>query len=217
MVNITTKLDYEDKWDYLKRLYNQYHYLEVCHSWKDIDGFHFSKWVRIHTLMLLGWKDKLSLYIENNPTKDNFVKKISHRLVLPDELLVDIDDTSVYNQYYPLNYSPTFMTMELKLKYVLKGLEKMFNISRMNFSIYNTGSRGYHISVMLPWLSELTEYQKQVYKHHILSELSCDTQKSASRCMIALEGEPHWKTGIKKELVDEDELWNKKENLLITE
>lgn len=64
--------------------------------------------------------------------------------------------------------------------------------------VFSTGSRGIHIHSYLPGLQFRGLEQVRKIKLHLLKRFGADVAKATPRCMIALEGERHWKTGRPK-------------------
>ena len=72
------------------------------------------------------------------------------------------------------------------------------------FSIFETGSRGFHISIICD--EELIEEEKLA----VVKKLGADIQKCSDKCLIALENCPHWKTGKIKRQISREEIFNEK-------
>jgi KaiC/GvpD/RAD55 family RecA-like ATPase len=69
------------------------------------------------------------------------------------------------------------------------------------FNAFRTGSRGYHIHMVFPELKNMESNNVQLVKENIIKHFGCDISKKSERNMIAIEYEPHFKTGNIKELV----------------
>ncbi len=117
---------------------------------------------------------KFSKWKKSIDCDDDFIKKANNRTILPNEIVLDIEEPERFSD-------------------ILENVKKEFEF----FSVYRTGSKGYHIHL---WFNEALTPEEKLY---VIKEYGCDEQKSSSRCMIALENVPHWKTGNKKELVKE--------------
>lgn len=101
-----------------------------------------------------------------------FFDKCNQRQILPIEIALDLEEE---NQLQP----------------TIKKLKEM----DINFYVFKTGSRGYHIHLFFE--KELTQEQKI----GILNYFGADVQKAGDKTLIALEHAPHWKTGeIKQEV-----------------
>lgn len=109
-----------------------------------------------------------------------FFDGINQRQILPIEIVLDIEEKS-------------------KIKEIVKQLEKW----KWEYSIWETGSRGYHIHILI------NEDMTQEEKTKVIKTLGSDPQKDSEKTMIALENVPHWKTGeIKREITKEEILNN---------
>ena len=65
-------------------------------------------------------------------------------------------------------------------------------------TVYFTGHKSYHLSICNPKLKQYEPYQRVELKRHILEEYGGDLMKSGKRCMIAMESEPHYRSGKRK-------------------
>ena len=108
-----------------------------------------------------------------NWKKQKFFEQINQREVLPNEIVLDLEDKK-------------------QLKPIAKELKEM----QLSFKIFITGSRGYHIHILFN--RKLTEREVG----DIVGYFYVDLQVTPGH-MIALENYPHWKTGnLKEELKD---------------
>jgi hypothetical protein len=133
---------------------------------------HFTKWKKY---------SEAAFPIEHDGTckddykKQNFFEHINQRQIFPNELVLDIEEKE-------------------KAKPIIEKLEEW----KWEYSIWETGSRGFHIHILFP--EKITQKKKEV----IVKSLETDLQKCSDKCLIALENCPHWKTGnIKKEISKE--------------
>lgn len=107
------------------------------------------------------------------------------RELFNDEVVIDIDDENIeeYN--------------------------KIINLLRekeYNFYSYKTGSRGYHISLFFNNIAPFTIEQRNKIRKLFIKKLKLDEKyqhKVSERTALAMEGRNHFKTGNKKELVEE--------------
>jgi len=143
--------------------------LELCGTFKGKDGgIGFSKWKKYSECVFP---------IDFDGSADNwkeaaFFKQINQRQILPTEVVLDLEERE-------------------SLPGIVKDLKK----KTIDFSVWDTGSRGYHIHIFYD--KEL----KQKEKLAIIKFYKADEQKDGERVLIALEGARHWKSGkIKKEI-----------------
>lgn len=99
------------------------------------------------------------------------------RSVLKEEIILDIED--------PQNFAP-----------ILGQLDRM----AIAYMAFDTGSRGYHISMIFPELTEKPNNEVTLIKDQIIKHFGCDISKKSERNLIALEYMPHFKTGRLKKL-----------------
>lgn len=152
----------------LQNLANKYGDFKVAKSWKDKEGnILWSK----HRSILECWETEWGL---------NWLSQVSHRQILPCEIVIDLDD------------NPTIE----KLEWICNKLESKGE----NYIAYFTGSKGYHIHIKDKYFVLLNKKQKEDVRLKLLKALGADLHKK-DEVMIALEDVPHWKTGnIKKEI-----------------
>lgn len=158
--------------------------LEICHNYFINGEKRFTKWKSFLWLL----EQEPDDYNEDlHMTRQQFIEKATHRSVLDIEIMIDIDEPD------------SFKTIKEKAEYICKKL-KDHNIP---FTSCFSGSKSYHISILIPGLRNLSNYDRDIKKSQIISSLfGSDGLKASSRNMIALEGVPHWKTGIIKKEVD---------------
>lgn len=111
--------------------------------------------------------------------KQKFFEGINQRQILPIEIILDIE----------------------KRKQIKPIVIKLKNW-KWEFSIFETGSRGFHISIICDNI--LTEKEKLA----IAKKLGTDIQKCSEKCLIALENYPHWKTGNIKKQISQEKILN---------
>ena len=137
----------------------------VAGTYKDEEGnIKFSKWKTY--LNSVSNIDVTDNDINKWKEKDYF-ESIDQRQILPNEIVLDLEDPA-------------------QLKPILEKLKGW------NFSVWKTGSRGYHIHILFN--RDMTTIEKE----NVIKKLDTDVQKCSEKCLIALENCPHWKTGNKK-------------------
>lgn len=121
------------------------------------------------------WRKYSEICFDCEDSKNKwFIEKSNNRTIFPNEIVLDLEEPERYKQ-------------------VLDGLEE----EGLSFRAFKTGSKGFHFHLFFS--KELTEEEKLL----LIKKYDCDTQKAGTRCMIALEYAPHWKTGNHKELLTE--------------
>ena len=172
---------------YLFHLYNDlgYYDLEVAYNYIRKDNTTgFSKWVRFDLLMSLDYDDKVEGTFD---TKRSFLDKITHRSVLDIEVILDIDSTP--------EGSVDPNDIKEYAKKVIKKIKERGFFGEYFFS----GSKSVHASYLFPELRDLDNNARDRFKKAFIMRFKADAAKSSRRNMIALEGVPHWKTGVVKE------------------
>lgn len=111
---------------------------------------------------------------------DTFLAKINNRSVLDVEVMLDLEEPERYDS-------------------LIKDLDS----DGLFYKAYDTGSRGYHISIIFPELRNKSAEKRTEIKSYIVKKYGCDHMKASKRNMIALEHTAHFKTGKPKTLVKE--------------
>lgn len=177
------RLPNESKEEFLYHLTNNFGYdVEISYNYEKNGQRLFSKW---RSYLWLSQYEPCDYVPELRMTRKEFIDKVTHRSILDIEILIDIDDPKPFD------------SIEEKFFWVKQELDKR----KLSYTVYFSGSKSYHISLLFP---ELRNYPKHVLfemKKRFLEFLGADVQKAAVRTMIAFEGEPHWKTGKRKEVV----------------
>lgn len=189
---------------YLFHLYNDLGFedLEVAYNYvSKLGDVLFSKWIRFDYLMSL---DNNEIVKGTFDTKEKFLSKITHRSVLDIEIVYDFDE----------GYDKDKSIEGIK-KYA-KDCITILNKSGITGECFFSGSKSIHYSVLVFELRNMSKRNRENFKRRALNPLyvadvykgrtevlfSADLQKKANRTMIALEGVPHWKTGVRKERID---------------
>jgi hypothetical protein len=148
----------------------------------------FSKWIRYEDLMHLGQKELVPGTMQY---KRNFMRDATHRSVLDIELMLDIDD-----KVNPEDPERPFASIWKKAIHVYNEIRRRNQLIKPVMSF--TGSKSYHLSIIMPQLRDCKAQQRNRLKSALLGLYGADLQKKADRCMISMEGEMHYKSGKKK-------------------
>lgn len=109
-----------------------------------------------------------------------FIECANNRTILESELVLDLEQ--------PDQLIPT--------------IAKLHEENVYTYSVFKTGSRGYHIHIFNPVFQESINPKARKLKEHIIRKIGADPAKASNKAMIALEFAPHWKTGKTKEYVE---------------
>jgi len=158
--------------------------VELCHNYITKEGNKsFSKWKSFMWLLHYEPNEYIQeLYM----TRQEFVDKATHRSVLDIEVMIDIDELGFCK------------SIKDNAKKICEDLDK----KGITYTCCFSGSKSYHISILIHELRDLNSFSRELYKRKIIgSYFNSDIIKASKRNMIALEGVPHWKTGkIKQEV-----------------
>ncbi len=180
--------EFTNKQEYLYYLYNNLGFtnLEICISTVKGEDKVFSKWLKFSSLLEKSgeeWIKGAFNEAESRPyTRDEFIEASSHRTIMDIELMLDIDETEI------------FSSIKDKSVYIYQNLKRLGFSPHVSF----TGNKSYHISVLLPELRSLTKKGRKFIKDILIEDFGGDPQKSSERCMIAMLGAIHYKSGKPK-------------------
>lgn len=107
---------------------------------------------------------------------------VNNRQILPCEIVIDLDDKDC--------------NIKNKMNWICDKLD----IQGISYASYFTGSKGYHIHIIDKQLFFMNTREREKARLKLIEAIGADTHKK-DEVMIALENVPHWKTGIKKEIV----------------
>jgi len=190
-----------NKLDKLFEIHNDWGYtnLEVISQYKDKQGeVQFGKWNK---------------YEQTDMNNNYLVKQLAHRTVADVELMIDVDDTKVQlSQRNGKFIYYEFQDIKHKVEWIVKKLGrdglKHSNIHKDYWrqhrkpTVWITGGKGYHVSVVVWWFRLLSEYERKRVKHDLLLSFGGETSKASKRVPIMLEYCKHRKTGkVKREVV----------------
>lgn len=105
---------------------------------------------------------------------------INLRQIFPNEILLDLEEVS-------------------QLENVKKKLDEM----KMNYLVYKTGSRGYHIHLFFNNIAFLSKERRNEIRKIFIKMFGADETKASENTLIAIEGRPHFKTMNEKILIEE--------------
>lgn len=160
--------------------------LELAYNYKKKDGSTgFSKWIRFDYLQSIDLTEKVEGTFD---TKEQFLNKVTHRRILDIEVVLDIDETP----------EGSINPDEIK-KYAIIIL-KQIKRKGFSFEAYFSGSKSVHANFLFPRLRDMSVLERDRFKKSFIMKFKGDIAKAGRRNMIALEGVPHWKTGIVKEV-----------------
>jgi len=118
------------------------------------------------------WKKYLELVAPLGLKEHWKLKYFNQRQILPNEIVLDLEEKE--------NLQDTIKKLEL---------------SGLNFYVFDTNSRGYHIHIF---------FTKKVSKNRklaIMDHFKADMGKSTNKTLIAMAFSNHWKSGKTKELI----------------
>lgn len=189
--------EYKTQEAYFYHLYNDLGCTDLEISYHN--GNFWTRWIKFEELLHLSNDQKIT----NNLTKKEFIELANNRSVLDIEILYDFDEGENKSQ-----------KKEDIFNYAKKGIAYL-NAAGITGEAYFSGSKSIHYSVLVPALRQMSPYQRMKFKERALQPLLnfykydgktdimfyADGMKKSKRCMIALEGAAHWKTGKNKERI----------------
>lgn len=155
----------------------------------------WSKWIRYDTLMELDLEQHVPGTIDS---KREFLEKASHRTIHPCEIVYDIDEKDLYyviEEGISIFEYKVFPDIKAHSKYVNDHLICGDRIT------WWTGNKSYHIHTFDQKLFGMRKRQRLDFKRRLLLFAGADIQKASDNTMIAIEGEPHYRSGRLKSQV----------------
>ena len=106
------------------------------------------------------------------------LNEVNLRKIFPDEILLDIEEPAE-----------------------LVRIRNKLDDKNWSYTVWSTGSRGYHISLIFEDLKQYDIKERNMFRKYIIKEFGTDESKSSERTWLALEHARHFKTGNEKTLV----------------
>lgn len=97
----------------------------------------------------------------------------------------------------------TEVILDLEEKFRLDDIVKKLKEKNYSYVLWDTGSRGYHISIIFTNLKDLDNKIKDKIRDYIIGEFGTDKRMSSHNQWIALEHSKHFKTGREKIMVED--------------
>jgi hypothetical protein len=98
---------------------------------------------------------------------------------------------------------PTEVVFDCETEQTKDGVVKLLKEKKYGFTLWKTGSRGFHVHMFIPALDEMPPDMRGEIKGIYIEKFGGDEKMKEPRRMIALEGRPHFKTGNQKTLLEE--------------
>jgi hypothetical protein len=115
------------------------------------------------------------------------IEKANNRQILECEIVLDVDPEK----------GETIIEIFERTRKIAESLTK----DQIIFDVYFSGSRGYHLHLIVPRLASYSPRDRKLIRERFLKKYNCDLQKASDNTLIAMENCPHWKTGKKKVVV----------------
>jgi len=192
----------DSKEEFLYRLYNTGATdLRLCYNYVQDDELKFTRWVRYDHLMTLNPEEWV---VGTKDNKASFLRKATHRTIHPLEVVYDVDVCTIDSK-------PRSTGLDLSGKKLI--VHRYFtypNIISMSTAIafrlektylkkvYFTGNKSYHIHQYRPDFAKLRQRDRELAREVLLSKHGCDIAKKSENSMIAIEQEPHYRSGKPK-------------------
>jgi len=195
---------WESKEVYLFKLYNKGAVdLRLCYNYERDGVQYWSRWIRYDYLMSLSADERVHGTID---TKEGFIKKASHRTIHPLEIVYDIDEPEYTRQTRTRSAGSTLIVIRDRKYPNIKSLSKRIYLRLGESYIkkaYFTGNKSYHLHQYRPEYSLLSARERELRREDLLWWVGADVQKKSENAMIAIELEPHYRSGKPKEEVCE--------------
>lgn len=175
--------------------------LRLCYNYVRNGELFFSRWVRYDVLMEL---DSDDIVPKTFDTKRQFINKVSHRTIHPLEIVYDVDERIIDCKTQMRSLGKTFSVHKYKVYPEIESLSKAIylRIERsFKNKVYFTGNKSYHIHAINPSLSRMNKRCREEWREKELAACGADIQKKSENTPIAIELEPHYRSGRPKQEV----------------
>ncbi|MHA1304717.1 MAG: hypothetical protein ACTSPI_13545 [Candidatus Heimdallarchaeaceae archaeon] len=93
--------------------------------------------------------------------------------------------------------------LDIEEKNHLANIKVILIDKNWKYQVWDTGSRGYHVSLIFPQLLDYPLEARNKVRKYIIKQFGCDESKSSEKTWLATEHTPHFKTGKEKTLLEE--------------
>ena len=97
---------------------------------------------------------------------------------------------------------PNELILDIEEKYMIEEIKRKLQDKKWTYTMWNTGSRGYHISVTFQNLSSQPVELRDRIRRFYIEQFETDLKLAKQSQWLALEWTPHFKTGNVKTLLD---------------
>lgn len=117
------------------------------------------------------------------------LQQATHRQIFSEEIILDFDIKDFNNS-------------KEEIEKAVYDCYTFLDSNKITYRLFFTGSTGYHLHLAHP---EVKQFQSAIRwekaRRFFINKFKCDSLKSSTNVLIALEFAPHWKTGNQKKLI----------------
>lgn len=103
---------------------------------------------------------------------------------------------------------PVEVVLDLEQEIELDRIKLLLKAYKLNYYIWSTGSRGFHINLFFKDLDKFEKEARKEIRRVLIKRFRTDESKSSEDGLLAIENKKHFKTGREKILIDMKEGWN---------
>jgi DNA primase catalytic subunit len=186
----------ESKEEFLFKLYNGGAVdLRLCYNYVRDGEVCFTRWVRYDYLMSLEPNEKVHGTID---TRSEFLRKATHRTIHPYELVYDVDSSFFARSSVREASGKNIIVQRYKTYPSIKKLSEAICVrlgTKYKKKAYFTGNKSYHLHVFRQDFLFLNQRTRENKREEELWISGADVQKKSENSMIAIELEPHYRSG----------------------
>lgn len=131
----------------------------------------------------------------------HFIDKVHNHFWPKEKQLTELN-TSQRNEFNLRKQFKNEIILDVEEKYQMDDILKKLNEKKWSYDVWDTGSRGIHISLKFKNLGDFPVELRNRIRKYIITEFETDLNLSSEKQWLALEWTRHFKTGNEKVLID---------------
>jgi len=144
----------------------------------------------------------LKIMFKNVPSMNVIWIDLKNKRRWPSERPLKELTTEEKKQFNLRRQFPNEVILDIEEKYRYEEVERKLKAKNWSYTVWDTGSRGYHISIYFTNLAEHDVELRNRIRKYIINYFQTDEKLAKENQWLALEHTPHMKTGKIKSMID---------------